>query len=291
MATGNNTLRFSQVDLLFNAELRSEQYRLILLLGDGFLHALVADTINKTCIGMEFHAWETSGDGALVTKAELTKILNASPVLNGYYSRVEIISGFACNTLVPSALYDPSSLKQYVQLEYGDDPSVKVLSDHVLAIEARNVYGFPDQLRDALIFKYPNLSIRHSGTVMIGSIFRLYRHQPLAQVFVQSFRQHFEFYVMEKGRLLMANHFPYQSEEELLYFIMSALEANGMDAESTPIHFSGRSTQRASFQALAQKYLGQTHAFSLPASLPVAPALQIGEATKEIFLYLSYLCV
>lgn len=256
----------------------------MLLLGGGTVEALVRDTISQQLVAAE--AWP-----GISETAELRKILNESKVLNHYFSKVDVLSAFPVSTLVPTALFDSEDQQKYLELEYGAQDAVRTIAENVFCVDSRNVFGIRDDIRDVLIMKYPNSRIRHATSMLLEVAFKTLRHKPGEHMVIQNFKDHLEAIVIKDGKMLLQNHFPYNGEEELLYYVMNLVEQLQLDPAYVGTSFMGEHCDSDSFRKLAKNYLGKVSFNFMAHHEKMAPALSKYNEGAAPLLIQSFACV
>lgn len=98
------------------------------------------------------------------------------------------------------------------------------------------------------------------------------RNRELQKLFLHCQPNHFELVIIEKGKLLFANSFEYETSEDFLYYLLFTAEQLGMDPEDFELVLCGNISNDAEAYKLAWNYIknisfaGPLHSFTFDTS-------------------------
>lgn len=126
-------------------------------------------------------------------------------------------------TLVPSRIFDASTPHDILNLVLGDKVSKAEVDYNRLAeLDMVNVFTMPNWVKSFFIIKYPKISIYHDYTIRIRSLFKQSTYKPTVGIHLH--KNQFMLLIANKQELVLANHFSYQSVEDLVYYLSYALQ-------------------------------------------------------------------
>ena len=109
-------------------------------------------------------------------------------------------------------------------------------SEYLDSIQSYSVFAYLKALQDKVLAKWGNTSIVHSGSVFISSIMQNTENNG---VYVNVRNRDFDMLIKKDGKLLLFNNFRFNTKEDFAYFLLFAMEQNGVSGQDTPVVFSG----------------------------------------------------
>jgi len=214
---------------------KSSQYRMTIqcALG-GFSFALLDDT-QKALIGLEYYQSELLNSGDDLFHA-LERALEAKDLNHKEFKSVTCIIDDRYNTLVPQALYNEADQGQYLDFSF-QLPNRSVLqADFLEAVGCYNVFAWSKDLRDKILAKWKQAHIIHSSSVFINSVMQ--RSEDRC-VFINVRNRDFDMLIQRDGKLSFFNNFKFNTKDDFAYFLVFAMEQNGLSGQDTPVCFTG----------------------------------------------------
>ena len=256
-------------DAGFDVE-KSAQYRLTIQLTLGGLSFALFDTTDSRLIGLEYYQSDLLADSNDLFRT-LEKALDAKGLNNSVFHSVSCLVNERIAALVPAALYHPDDNDKWLGFSFNLPKDWTIDVDNLTQHKAVNVFAYPNALQAKLKAKWPEANIRHSSTVLLESLPT--SDKPAVWVNVRT--HDFDMAIM-KDKLLFFNNFRSKTKEDFSYFLLFAMEQNGLSGENTPVHFSGLLLPSSEIISLCERYIRDIKFVKKPEELKVS------EAFKEV---------
>ncbi len=168
-------------------------------------------------------------------------------------------------TLIPDHLYDEEKQAAFLENTTFLEASEIVKTDFWIKREIACVFAFPRDLHDFIIAQNDKSQISHSSF----SFNALHKEISLKKDFsFLNISENFaELYLTQKSTLIFYNQFEWNSPEDLLYYILFALEQNGILAPEVELRTAGKIEKGDSLQRLLEKYIGKVESIGLLAGI------------------------
>ena len=92
-------------------------------------------------------------------------------------------------------------------------------------------------------------------------------NQPATRAFVNVRNRDFDMAIRKDGKLLFFNNFRFNTKEDFAYFLLFAMEQNGLSGQDTSVCFSGLIRPASEIIALCGRYVKDIHFVEAPESL------------------------
>ncbi|MEE2772803.1 MAG: DUF3822 family protein [Bacteroidota bacterium] len=182
---------------------------------------------------------------------------------------VKVIFSNALFTLVPEELFSEEQASSFLKF------NAKILKTDFVAFDKLsegivNVYIPYANITNYFFDKYGEFEYQHSMSVLIETF--LQQEQGTAKAFLHCQPNHFELVIIEKGKLLFANSFEYETSEDFLYYLLFTAEQLGLDPEDFELVLCGNISKDAEAYKLAWNYIknisfaGPLHNFTFDTS-------------------------
>ena len=255
-------------DAGFDVE-KSDQYRLTIQLALGGLSFALFDTDNRL-VGLEYYQSDLLSDSNDLFHT-LEKALDAKGLNNSAFQSVSCIINERAATLVPEALYSPDDNDKYLNFSFNLSKDWTIVVDSLTQHKAVNVFAYPNALQAKIKAKWPEANIHHSSSVFLESLPT--SEQPAVWVNVRN--RDFDV-AMIKDKLLFFNNFRFNTKDDFAYFLLLAMEQNGLSGQETPVHFSGLILPSSEIINLCRRYIRDIRFVEKPQEL------QVGKAFVEV---------
>ena len=138
-------------------------------------------------------------------------------------------------TLVPSRIFEASDAEAILNLiASGTISKQEVDYNRITELDIVNVYQIPLWVKSFFILKFPKIALYHDFTVNIRALFQTSTYR--TSVGLHIYTDHFMLLIATKQQLVFANQFEFQSKEDVLYYLMFALQQQGLTEEKGTIH-------------------------------------------------------
>ena len=139
-------------------------------------------------------------------------------------------------TLVPESLFNKDNQATYLDFGFQIPEGYAIVSEHLESTQCHNVFAYLKALQDKVLSKWGNTSIIHSSSVFINSMMQNAENNG---VYVNVHNRDFDMLIKKDGKLLFFNNFRFNTKEDFAYFLLFAMEQNGVSGQEMPVSFSG----------------------------------------------------
>ena len=268
----------SKCDEEFDAG-KSIQYRMTIQFALGGLSYALLDTKGNRLIVLECYQSDLLSDSNDLFHT-LERSLETKGLNNKSFQSIICIIDERLNTLIPEALYQPEDNEKYLGFGFTLPSDYVMMTDH-LPCKAVNLYAMPQNLQSRILAKWPNAEITHSTSVFINSVPKT--EDPTAFVNVRN--RDFDLVIIKQGRLYFFNNFKFNTKDDFAYFLVFALEQNGLSGQDTPVCFTGLIRPASEIIDLSGRYIRDIRFVEDPNEL------QISHDIKEVpyqFYHIHY---
>ena len=259
----------SQFDEEFDAK-KSSQYRMAIQFSLGGLSYALLDNESHSLIALECYQ-----SGLLADSGDLFHALERALELRGlnnkaFLSVTCLVNNRYC-ALVPETLFNEADQAKHLDFAFQIPEGYMIDSQRIEAIPCYITFAWPKTLRDKVASKWKEARILHSSTVFIDNAMKT----PIGtSVFVQVNNRDFDMMAKKEDRLFFFNNFKFVTKEDFAYFLLFAMEQNGMDGQNTPVRFSGLIRPASEIIDLCGRYVRDISFVEDPHALQVSKALE-----------------
>ena len=256
-------------DAGFDVE-KSAQYRLTIQLALGGLSFALFDTTDSRLIGLEYYQSDLLANSNDLFHT-LEKALDAKGLNNSNFQSVKCIIDERTQVIVPEALYNTNDNDKYLNFSFNLPKDCAIGVDNLTQHKAVNVFAYPNALQAKIKAKWPEADIQHSSSVFLESL-------PMSDnptVWVNVRNRDFDMAIM-KDKLLFFNNFKFNTKDDFAYFLMFAMEQNGLSGEDISVRFSGLILPSSEIINLCGRYIRDFRFVEKPAEV------HVGEAFNEV---------
>jgi hypothetical protein len=197
--------------------------------------------------------------------AHNTELEEITPFLNNHLEKdvlfknkfkyVTLVIDTALYTLIPDTLYESFKREDYLSFNH-EIPKGDVVDGFSLRTRGIVIlFSYPANIRNAVTKKFPSAKIIPSVAGLLESSFNMFRNKEGRSVLVNIRQQSFDLVVMEQGKLILLNTFPYKSSEDFLYYLLFTCEQLGLNTETMLLHVAGEIERRSGLMKLMEKYI------------------------------------
>jgi hypothetical protein len=236
-------------------------YYLSIQTGDTGFSFCVLDGTTQKYIGIgDLKLPATKGPGSreirLSFEAFLSRVLVSVPYLQKPFKSCRIIWEGNKSTLVPNTLFEESAKERFLSFNQPVDPHEIVLLDPLRDHQAVNVFAVPEQANRLLLKHFPAGQVRHHVSVLLQSLFLNYRNQiTRPKIFIHFREPWFDLIVLEPHKLVYANMFEFKQAEDMVYYLLFAIEQLGMHADRSEAVLLGRISRNTPVYNLIARYI------------------------------------
>ena len=262
----------SKFDEVFDAG-KSSQYRLTIQFAlDGLSYALL-DTQSSRLIALECYHSEMLTDSHVLFRT-LDQALEQKGLNNKAFLSVTCIYDERINTLIPEPIFNDADKDKYLEFAFQIPDGYTIHSEKMASMPCFNVFVMPNTLKEKVLARWGNTTFTHSSTLFINSV----THDPKqeTQVFVNVRSHDFDMVILKEGHLLFFNNFKYDTKEDFAYFLLFAMEQNGLSRQETTVQLSGLILPSSEIIDLCRHYVKK------PIFVDDPHVLQVSDALKDV---------
>ena len=186
-------------------------------------------------------------------------------------------------SLLPESLYQKGIGAQVLSYSSSLDEGDEVYSEHWPSSQCLLLYALPEADKNWLVKQFPQATFKHQAS----SYPNLYKPAASASIYLHlHIAEHTaHFFVGRNGQVLLYNHFPFNTEEDLLYYVLFALEQNRVLATEEKLYLSGYSLKGHKLYTLLSRHIGEVEELPLPPQLKVGSKISAMELRQHINLF------
>ena len=234
---------------------KSSQYRLTIQFALGGLSYALLDTESHRIIALESYQSDQLDDSCSLFHT-LERALELKGLNNKAFHSVVCIVDHRINTLVPIPLFDEAEQDQYLDFAFQRSNLQTVQADRLDVAGCYNVFAWSKDLKDKILSKWKQAEIIHSSSVFINIVMEKTENHG---VFVNVRNADFDMIVLKEGKLQFFNNFKFNTKEDFVYFLMFAMEQNGLSGQDTSVTFSGLILPSSEITELCKHYVRDIH--------------------------------
>ena len=224
----------SQFGEEFDAE-KSSQYKMTIQCALGGLSFALLDTATQRLIALECYQSELLADSDDLFRT-LERALESKGLNNKTFQSVICIIDNRYCTLIPESLFNKDNQATYLDFGFQIPEGYAIVSERLESTQCHNVFAYLKALQDKVLSKWGNTSIIHSSSVFINSMMQNAENNG---VYVNVHNRDFDMLIKKNGKLLFFNNFRFNTKEDFAYFLLFAMEQNGVSGQEMPVSFSG----------------------------------------------------
>ena len=252
----------------FDAE-KSSQYRMAIQCSLGGLSFALLDAETLTVVALECYQSDLLADSNDLFRT-LERALEAKGLNNKAFQSVSCLIDNRYCTLVPDNLFNEADQAKYLDFAFQIPDTYTIATERLESVPCHNVYALMKTMRDKAQSKWPNARITHSSSVYVDSIMA---NDESNSVFVHVRNRDFDMAIKKEGKLFFFNNFKFNTKEDFAYFLMFAMEQNGVSGHDTPVSFSGLIRPASDIIDLCGRYIKDMRFVENTHTLHVSQAL------------------
>lgn len=219
----------------------------ILFQRDGLVFSILRNDLGKYIVLGEYESDALNPDSAA--------LFSFQDQLQGPFAAVQLGFYTSKYTLVPLSLFSATDASAFGAFQFA------LADDEVLRVDELNTHGM------ALLYAVPKTIMRladdifgkhvlhHAAYFTISHFLDLYKNKPGEHIHAHLWRQHVEVTVIKNGRLISSNSFNFQTDEDVLYYILNIYEQLELNPESVPLKVAGEILKGTTRWQLLEKYI------------------------------------
>ena len=263
----------------FDAE-QSSQYRMAIQFSLGGLSYALLDADTQTLVALESYQSDLlSGSDDLFRTLERT--LEDKGLNDKAFRSVTCLFDNRYCTLVPEPLFDETQQAKYLDFSFQIPEGYAIAAERIEKCACHNVFAYPKALHDKATAKWKDVQFKHTSSIhvsqMIGN-----GNEDFVSILVRN--RDFDMAIKKNGKLLYFNNFKFNTKEDFAYFLLFAMEQNGIAGDEALVLFSGLIRPASEIVDLCGRYVKDLRFVEKP------QGLRVGKALDEVpFQYYSIL--
>lgn len=247
---------FGFIDPGFDVKHSSTYYLSIQLALDGFSFS-VLDVLSNTFILFRHKSLNPAADGlpADYYCQYVYDFLISEKAFKFPYKGVGIIYISPYSTMVPLAIFEKSKAETLFESNHGKLDNIDILSNKLKNHDMVNVFAIPDCLLRILSRQFINFKLYHQATpLIINAITDNTNHKRGLRIYINQNKKIVDICAVNSGQLVLFNSFGYNSESDILYFLVNIAEQLQNIGTVEEVVLSGKTQLNENLQAQIGKY-------------------------------------
>ena len=204
---------------------------------------------------------------------QLDKLFTKHELKQKQFDDVTVVHRNTFFGLVPKALFDPSSLSEYLKFNTRVFATDSLAYDEVENQDMVNVYVPYANINNYVYDIFGEFTFLHNGTVIIQSLLNGYGNHKEPFCYAHVNKKQLDICVIAQKNLLLYNSFLYETKEDFAYYLLFVLEQLELDNNQVVVKLFGAIEEDHPVYELCRKYINNIVIFT-----PASPQhLQLGE--------------
>jgi hypothetical protein len=254
----------------------STDQELSILIGVDSFAYIVVDTNRQPQLVRIFELNTVQSISKIV--AQIQQIIQEDKPLNLPYKRIRIAYSGFITTLIPHRLFNPDEKEQYLSQITELDSAYEFRADHLLPVDAQNVYAIEEELATFMRLSYPGTMMLHLNTVIYSQIASIAKSVVGPSIFANIRGRNLNVFYFDKGELVFMNSFEFQASKDFVYYIMLVLNQFSLDSQKVPVYLSGEIVEESEIYRLLYRYVKFIHFLSNDQLPALGPKLSASSA-------------
>ena len=229
----------------FDAE-KSSHYRMAIQCSLGGLSFALLDAQAQTLVALECYQSDLLADSndlfRTLERALENKGLNNKELL----SVTCLIDNRYC-ALIPESIFNETDQAKYLDFAFQIPTNYSIKSERLESAQCVNVFALLTAIKEKLL---------KDG------------------VFVNVRNRDFDLLLKRNGKLQFFNNFKFNTKEDFAYFLLFAMEQNGVSGQDTPVLFSGLIRPASDIIDLCGRYVKDIRFVADPRTIQVSKAIE-----------------
>ena len=252
----------------FDAE-KSSHYRMTIQCSLGGLSFALLDAKTQTLVALECYQSDLLADSNDLFRT-LERALEDKNLNNKDFQSVTFIVDNRYCSLVPQPLFNEADQAKYLDFAFQIPEGYTIASEPIASAQCHIVHAFLKTMQDKVLNKWANARITHSSSVFIDDVMKADDNKG---VFVNVRNRDFDMLIKKEGQLHFFNNFKFNTKEDFAYFLLFAMEQNGVSGQDTPVVFSGLIRPASDIIDLCGRYVRDIRFVEDPHTLHVSKTL------------------
>ncbi|MEM7163386.1 MAG: DUF3822 family protein [Bacteroidota bacterium] len=156
-----------------------------------------------------------------------------------HFKRVSACAMNSKNLVVPTALFDDSTIENVYGLSFKQKRGQKLLFEKIKILNAFNVYPKIKGLEEGLISSFKNFKNTHYYSIILESLSRETKNSEEDRMYIHFNSSSFDLFIFSRDKLQLSNNFQFRNAEDMIYYILNALEHLDISRDKCPVFLMG----------------------------------------------------
>ncbi len=218
------------------------------------LSFLITDSTNKESLFFFETEFEyTSSPEELLL--HLQKAFLEQIELQSTFNEVSLIYTTNLYNIVPKKLFDETKASEYLKFNSKILANDFVAYDVIEEFDICTVYIPFININNYLFDRFGHFNYFHSTTILLKHLLSKEKHFSLPKVYINIYKNSFDFIAIKNGSLLICNTYEYKTSEDFIYYILFCLEQLKLNPDRVDIYLSGAITKEDPNYTILYNYI------------------------------------
>lgn len=185
----------------------------------------------------------------------IADVFDANQYLKNRFNSVIVSHINDLSSLVPQPLFDEDKLSGYIEFNNKTFKHDYFVYDELENHDMVNVYIPYVNVNNFFIDQFGGFEYKHFSTILVETLFNIYKYSLTPQMFVNVCHSHFEIVVVSDKKLQLYNTFKYATKEDFIYYILFTAEQLKMNPEKFELKLLGNIEKDDELYDIAYKYV------------------------------------
>jgi hypothetical protein len=186
----------------------------------------------------------------------LKNLLEERTWLRQTFSKVFLIIDNPLSTLVPPPLFNESEAMMYLSYNHPADEHFAAYFNHLKTAGVVTVFGVAKSLTELAEATWKNVNYRHCSSVLIESLLINYKNKTDSNTLFLNVRDGgFDLVYFKNNKLHFHNFFRYNTKEDFIYFLLTAVEELQLNPEQLNLMLSGNIDKSSILYEMIYRYI------------------------------------
>ncbi|MBK3518451.1 DUF3822 family protein [Carboxylicivirga marina] len=243
------------VDQSFDASITTS-YFLSIRSSSGGLSFCVLDPVTNTYIAFANIPFSDHSKDNIKTQEVLLK----EELLQLPYKKVFFLYESTKNTLVPSALYDPTKLSELYKFNHSEsEEPYELVSQKIKMADAWNIFSIPQFMYHLVKTQFENVQFyQHYSPFVEGCLIASQLKKQEVVMHIGVHNTFFDLLIIKDRKMALCNSYAYDNINDFLYFVLFTFEQLKLEADSTNVLLHGLPDKQKEIFKELKNYIRQT---------------------------------
>ncbi|RXG16282.1 putative protein DUF3822 [Leeuwenhoekiella aestuarii] len=227
---------------------------------DGFSF-YIKDFVSDTLVDSQEHFFENSSTPQKSLE-RIQNVFSATPSLNKVFKEVVVVYANELFAMVPKVLFNEQNLTDYLKFNTKILKTDFIVYDEIEELNLINVYVPYANINNFFFDHFGTFTYYHSQSILIKNILNQTRTKDSPEVFIQVSPQAIDLVCYQGQKLLLNNHFKYETPEDFVYYILFCFEQIQLNTETTKLWLNGTITEEDATYKLIYEYVRDIEFYS-----------------------------